>query len=442
MELPPAIQLLDTEFTGDNPDDLLRQFADRGFKRDLRDQAESSVVQFNYSQERHAGEEGSLVITPGGALDPFSWEEKCGSFKCRIGVGYSFARSIALYADYTVVPDPLSGTLASMGRLTERDARVIFSALAVVRELRPLIQHDVVRFARPGLAFCDQCRQQYVQNFDTAQDLLWKEFRASLEATLVYSDANQYLILVTSSLYAPGIVRQITLDASTVDPQLKSVLDTTPQDAHLSPDVIHPLLASSLKAEAFSVYRGLALAAAHKSIYAAGSRLQMAGIQAFEGREIHETLAWERARCVELPWVSDLNVEELMILRDHAKTALPRFRARVFEQISDAATDGDDDVVRAAVTLRAEVAELEAELAAVRPRGRVLPVAGGAVGLGLIIGGLVAQAAPVVGAGAGLLAALNLFFHKHAESEAREDILKTKPAYVLVAAKDLIRHRH
>jgi hypothetical protein len=185
----------------------------------------------------------------------------------------------------------------------------------------------------------------------------------------------------------------------------------------------------------------LAIAGRVRAVYASSSKLSAIGIEALEGKRRADWREWETARRVELPWVSDLEVEELMELRESARDALPRFRERIFRELSGPSVSEEAGTIRAAISLRAEVAELEAELKAAKPRGRSITVMGGAVGLGMIIGGLVLEEGYVVTAGSGLLAALNLFFHKHSESEAREELIKAKPAYVLLVAKDLIKHR-
>jgi hypothetical protein len=147
---------------------------------------------------------------------------------------------------------------------------------------------------------------------------------------------------------------------------------------------------------------------------------------------------FEALQSINLPFVSELNVDEIVTLREEAKQALPSFRSLLDRSVLGAKTD--DKIDEGTAQLRAQAAEVRAELDALRrgQRWRAGLVTASA-GLALSI---VAAAPPSFGAVAlgGALAAVSLM-HPHVAKDLSEAArLQASPAYLVVKAEDLLRH--
>lgn len=155
------------------------------------------------------------------------------------------------------------------------------------------------------------------------------------------------------------------------------------------------------------------------------------------------TARWEDLRALELPWLSQLSVEDVLRVREQARAALPRFRARMAQELDGLdpkAKDGDEQARQIVGRLKAEVEDLAAELREVKASGpgRLVEWALAAGGLGCIVYGIGAHDSTALQIGGSLVAGLAAVHPAQREREAKHEELSSRPPYLLLKAKELI----
>jgi hypothetical protein len=108
----------------------------------------------------------------------------------------------------------------------------------------------------------------------------------------------------------------------------------------------------------------MSTAAMSRSAFAAGSTLEAAFIASLEDAapSTSEIQKWEALRSIELPWVRDLSVEQIVQLRQDAGPALEHFRASMAGRINQQGRS-DQSAVEAFVSdLRLQAVEVQNEL--------------------------------------------------------------------------------
>jgi hypothetical protein len=155
---------------------------------------------------------------------------------------------------------------------------------------------------------------------------------------------------------------------------------------------------------------------------------------------------WENLRTVQLPWVSNLSVEEIIQLRENASKALPKFRDRMNQElfsISAKTKDPDKLSLQVVKSLREDVHELEAELSSAAIKtGHTGHLAIGTTGISCVVYGIGAKDPTAIQVGATtLITALAAMYHPSKNAHADHVQLKTKPAYILLSAREIIRNR-
>jgi hypothetical protein len=149
--------------------------------------------------------------------------------------------------------------------------------------------------------------------------------------------------------------------------------------------------------------------------------------------------AWERAREIRIPWLSELTAEEVLVVRERASTALPRFRERCATAlVSHEPADSLEVVVR---ELREDAVEVEAELVALAPKIRARERnAIAMISTGVALYGMSALGVPAAVGIAQLLTTLGLIHGMAQADRTAESNLKSRPGYVLLKARELLAH--
>jgi len=149
-----------------------------------------------------------------------------------------------------------------------------------------------------------------------------------------------------------------------------------------------------------------------------------------------ETENWERHRSLQLPWVKDLNTEEIIELRQEATSALGRLRSLLSTRL----VDGELDGVRIANELAGEAKEIEAELEAwKRAKGKRFAIGYGALGIGLVIYGVAHDT--ILAAGSALLSGIGKVYGELRTEKIETAKLRSSPGFVLLKAHQLLKHR-
>jgi hypothetical protein len=89
----------------------------------------------------------------------------CAALACRLGRAQSLALFAAMYADKVLIPDPF-GDLALNESISRRNLAVeIGTHLLVLRQIRPLLEADLVGYAPIGdYALCSSCYTKFVES--------------------------------------------------------------------------------------------------------------------------------------------------------------------------------------------------------------------------------------------------------------------------------------
>ncbi|MGB6068349.1 MAG: hypothetical protein WBG50_26365 [Desulfomonilaceae bacterium] len=135
-----------------------------------------------------------------------------------------------------------------------------------------------------------------------------------------------------------------------------------------------------------------------------------------------------------------MSIDEALILREEAASALPRLREQLNTKLLAKPQPSEEEIFNLISELREESATVEAELR-VLGKGRFAPLTGG---LGIVVFGV----GYAVGAGilppiavAGLLALLGQVYVSAHKDDQQERNLTSKPAYALLKAKEILSHR-
>src|SRR6266700_1566596 len=131
--LTPAMQLIINEglFEVPTPAALTKRLS-RGLLKDMFDQALFTLGSWPYEDLTKHPQTDIFRMTLGASLDPFAAQGKCTEPGCRVSMAERFARSMALYVDQAIVPDPITATLTDRNhRTVEALARALYLDLQV-----------------------------------------------------------------------------------------------------------------------------------------------------------------------------------------------------------------------------------------------------------------------------------------------------------------------
>ncbi len=426
--IPPSIKLLIEEDLGDltKPEDFSRRY--RRLAKELAQQAEWSYEHFDYFDERSKSP-GPLVVTASSGLNPFSPHGLCDSPACRIHAANQVARTLGLYADVVTIPDSFSYALADTTKPTPSQLRWLATLIRVLRELAPMMRAGVIRFWSGRMPLCATHHNEFVNKVDAGVSTLLRDLTPELDATM----AGDFIHINGGRLHDPPLhlVRKLTqkdkqrLKAGTSLKELARKIYV--EDVKRS---VHAALTDLRYSEKIS-----------SSLFST-SRQELLALRKFDSDApgLSDIAAWEKACSMQLPWISKMSVQQVLTLRQEASRALPAFRETFVRQITR--TDGNVEPVASAIEqLRAEAAELEAELKALNPQSEAtFRNVAGALGITVSVYGFAAGFAPTAVALGGLMSLLGLLHSSARKDEQDEAKLLSKPAYVLVKAKELVEH--
>jgi len=444
---PPVLQLLvseklhETKSAQDLESKLKR---DRGLLKDLRAQARYSARNWKYV-DRAPSIAGDFSVIPAPSLDPFALSPfNCPSPACRARTGRMLARSIGLYADRIVVPDGITAILHGDPPLRML-AQALFADLTAFREIRPLLESGVVRFGLPPHGFCEKCDAVMNGAAGAALDTI---FDMALDAGVILTispTSNGSFVNVGLSDDFAGVGFGPLLTEQEVEPFTRALTrgdQTEIVKMVRDTESLRRSVSSLLRGSLFPLADAMRSAGRTGSALTAGRRAESDFLRAVELRtgSIRESPDWGLLGAVQLPWVSDLSVAQILELKDQARHALPALRNLLARKLSG--SEPSNAPTEALVEeLREEAIRVEAELGAwQRARGQAFHLALGGLGLSFVLYGLaVARDVGTTALGTFLTALASAHPAAQKERLATEK-LKTQPGYVLLRAKNLLGH--
>lgn len=425
-DIPPVIRLLlDANLLASGDAATLVRKMNR-LLPELRRQARWSVENFRYFEPSDAPA-GALVATTNGGINPFAVAGVCWDSGCKAWTALTMARTLGLYADIALVPDTLTRYLASWRRPAD-NYRFFTAHILVLRILEPMIRSGVIRFWPGSIPVCKPCASVLGSTIDhAALDLLHKTRKPPI-ATI-----NRGLLSVAvEGPFADTIfyTKQATVTGR-----------RTVKSARGAKAIGRAMFLEAVEHSSWSAMLDLYYSSfAHASLFST-HRQQLLALNALDSRapSLNRVAAWENARSIQLPWVSDLSVEQVLALRQEAATALPAFREQFVRKIMIASTALP--IASAVEDLRTEAATLEVELKAARSvLERTFRGVFGVLAMSFAV--YSAATGQGVAGTAGLLSALGLL-HASGRADHKEKLkAQSSPAYVLLKAKELSTHAH
>lgn len=341
---------------------------------ELQRQARWSLDNHRYADREPRSPSAELVLRPSGALDPFSPVEICTGLACRIDAAEQFARSAGLLADRIVLPDVFTRVFAAHEELSTGQAASMLRDIVVLDRLKPLVRAGIIEFGDGAMEYCPVHHAEATRRINEVVDILLPK----LEPDLTYRKIDNRVHVRTGIL---------------LEPPLHWWSDRNPTGSLR--DVALATFRKPLARGIAGILRDMRSAERLGGALASGSRLGLLAIKYIERREVavDDIEDWEATRSVSLPWVQKLSPHEVVMLRQEAATALPRLRALLSQKLATAKHDKDDAVASIIGELKAEAAEVEAELKALKlPRERGFRTLTGGLGLTIAVYGLAAIA--------------------------------------------------
>lgn len=427
--LPPVIRIL-LEEPLEVPDN---EAASRKYLRrlvpELSNQALWTLDNYVYIGENDAATLGpGFSVSPTATLNPFSWVGKCGSLECRIRAAEQFARSLGLYSDSIVIPDPFT-TFTLDDKRWSADKRLQFlTNTSILKLLRPLIETGVIRFSSPLHALCSDCFEAAERKVTAAAQEVMRE----LATNVTYTLAEEALVIDSGNLYETPLITILPLTAHQ-QLQLKQGYDLK----KLGMRLFVRILRNEMRQMIFTVNDASQLGT---SVFS-NSRLGVLALRQFGERPLNrgELDAWEIGHSALLPWIRDLTILQVVQLREMAEKALPRFRELVARSIAEPDTDRADSS-NTFRELRQQTAEVKAELATFVSGGaKQAQNAYSITALAIAVYGFAGGPDAVAIAVPSLIALLQLIHGSSSPTHKREK-LTTTPGYVLVKAQELLGH--
>jgi hypothetical protein len=385
--------------------------------RDLKDQAGAASEQYETDTTKH--DPTQFTVYPESGLDLFSHEGACGQLRCRLGYVDRFARSLGLLADRIVLSDTFTTQILRMGRATNVALDHLFDDVLVLQRLRPLIDAGIVVFEMRLYPLCEDCGKEFLRRADTAADEILLHFKDRIS---IASSAVADFAIDLGDLYDPHLLFPVSRMEIEPDPSV----------------ALKALVAHAVRQSWITASRA---AHGHGTVFS-NSKLSIVSLLHQEGLRDAEVDRWDASRIAHLPWVSQLSIDEVLILRQEAARALPRFRELLRRYYGAREIDargtprGDEALLQ---QLREDVAEVEAELRSVGKRSsRHFQTGFGLLAIAVAaFGGVEGKAVEGL---VGLLATLGLLHQFSREDQRHGEALTTRPGYVLVQARELLAH--
>jgi len=454
-ELPPSIHLLLEEAERlRNPLALPGLLSDVGFQKDLRAQVNATIESWKYPSSRSSSPR-EFVVSLGSTANPLASALKCADAACRRQLVQVMARTSCIYADRVVLPDAVTAMLSSYLQTPEPEGlEAVLGAFAALREMRPLINADIVTLSAPPRPPCPNCDRELLDAVASAVEQLCADFVASITGAVLKPTAkpNEFMLSLASPLlendgFPIGFGPVVGLENGPTDAVAISADEARQVLEQVGPDGLRDFIENELLTVCVDI-RG---SAEGKGTLSTNFRLAALGLRALQKKPIrHDSLEeFERMRSLRLPWFEYLNPEDVLRLRERAASALPAFRAHIGTAIggSDDRAVDDSALAKVVADLRKQTQEVETELkAAATSKGAIktavltgLSLSVGLFGVYQGLSGQIPQAVTAVGAALGALAAAD---RRLSDAKACHQKLEAHPGYLLLMAERIEEHAH
>jgi hypothetical protein len=448
MNLPPLIQIAIEEklWSCESPQKLKDKIVSEGLDKECSRQARWSMETFEYADFQEGTSTG-FGVTPTGSLNPFSVVGKCSGESCLAQSTNDFIKTVGLYTEFSILPDPISVYFLSTN-LTAKNYLDLFLDLKTLEKVAPLIESNVLRLGRPVHDYCSECQVRVDAVIDEAtQTLLSGSYDYSLKS--LHSTHQGFQVQLHIPILQPSHEHPLTTFAEITKTEAALIQrhigsSKTPKSKPTQ-KAIREIITRTVKDDLKSVFFDLELSRALGSLLLAGSRVETMAINALDKNSpsLTEIENWEKIRTVHLPWISYLTADEVLKLREEASTALPRLREQLKMKISDPSAQGEKSLIHSVNELRAQALEVESELDSLHlPRERNYRAGLAGLAMAFVVYGLATQTPAIMATSlAALLATLAHLRGAEREHDAAQTKLVSTPGYALLKAREILARR-
>jgi hypothetical protein len=408
----------------------------------------------SYPYENHdASPSDAFRVTLGQTLDPFSEAGKCEELRCRVSTAQRFAQSIPLYVDQAIVSDPISSILFQEHLPTlPRLAEELHTRLSILRTILPLVDAGIVRFAASAHALCAHCKAERDRLTERGLDYCRQLFMDSglrVEVARRRDGKGGRITLTCPKLLGTGpheLCAAFDLNKERARRFMKYFGRRTKRGTMSRADsaALERYIRTFVSSQVGHVMFGMGTAAMCRSAYASGSSIEAAFLASLEGvaPPPAEIQKWEALRSIELPWVRDLSVAQIVQLRHDAGPALEHFRASLAGRMNQPGRNDQNAVETFVSDLRLQAIEVRNELATYRKfGGRRGDIALGRASLAFVLYGLLMDASTATGAIAAAITALATLHRPATQERIETERLRNRAPYVLVRAREILAHQ-
>ncbi|SFN01662.1 hypothetical protein, partial [Nitrosomonas communis] len=425
--LLPVARLLCSDFVNhESFDDVKKDFLN--LLPELRRHAEWTQNNYVYIDDKELKTDGRFIVTPVSGMNPFSRYGKCLDFRCRLKNTRRFAQTLGLYSDSINIHDPFTTLFLDNEDWSDYEIVALYHDITVLHELVPLFNKGVISFLNPSAGFCNSCYSELIRKIGSLAEETLDDYKSEIKMRR----EEHGFSLDTGIIYEPPLVQLFE--------------HTSSSKKRITKKIALKNLKKNVSAEIKEILMSFYSKSVQESAIFSNSRVTFNALRNLEGRSISNDIeAWELAHSTDLPWIKELSVQQVVQLREEAKSALPQLREKFAINIASnkayELNHTEDQTKNLIRELRASTEEVAAELSSLNIRGeRRFNNVAGMLGLTVAIYGYGTDLMSPELSLTTLLSTLGLIhtFSKRDEEELRK--ITSKPGYVFVKAKELLSH--
>jgi hypothetical protein len=315
-------------------------------------------------------------------------------------------------------------------RWTRELSREVLVQMSILSGQLPLVRAGILKFSNPVFSICTGCRDELRQRVKRAADSIIAEYLSEIDFRLV---GNNIEIDAEPFDYTGLILRRRLTRTDKARLKRGDSLKTLGR----------PGVALRVARSVYETLLSMVAPLPADTTTILGSRASLLAIRKVGDYLVptKELAHWEASRAMDVPWVKELTLDQVLQLREKASHALPRFRSRMASGIADTTAAKPDQMRKIVDTLREESLEVNEELRALNfGRGERFRNMAGALALTISLYGFAAEFVPAAAALTGLMSALALIHQDGRKAHHERDRLQARPGFVLLKAKELLMH--
>ncbi|MBS3018324.1 hypothetical protein DJFAAGMI_01056 [Comamonas sp. PE63] len=352
-------------------------------------------------------------------LDP---RANCINLNCRIEASNRLAKSLGLIADKFYITDHITDSLCNNNSFNDNEIVALLDNYTIIYNLMPLVIKGIIQFNEAVRPICISCLKNFEEEVDDITDNLYSKFRNCFTLEPM---GNRNFAIHTEDLFNPPVVLRVEKKHK----KWRKKIDWEDQYRYIIRSEVRK-----------SLWTGSMAGKNLGSVFTNSS----AGIAAVLHKEGKFSSAgpkniFDQKREFSIPWVNDLDILQIIELREEAHRAFPLFREKISYHLTGFGnTESPENIIN---ELKYESKQVTNELDIIAKKS----VSFWKKPFNLMSLGVAAVSIAVdqpLGAATGLLPLLQyLGDHRH-EKHSEEESIKSKPGYVLVKAAQILKHAH